>query len=686
MALTATGVGSGLDVESLVTQLMAAERLPLEQRLVRREASITEDISGLGAFKSALSDFQRSLTAVNSPSTFEQRNTSSSDSAAVSVTAASTAALSSYSVTVDNLAQAQALVVRGAFDSVNQVVGTGTLDFTFGTTGYTADAGSPPNSLNDTYDSFVEKAGVASKSVTIDATNNTLSGVRDAINAADIGISAAIVNDGDAYRLVIQSQKTGAENSISISVADSGDGNHTDGNGLSRLSFNASVGASNVYQTIAATDASFTVNGLDLTSEGNVVSSAINGLTLNLKKTTTSPVTVTVADNTSGIKTAITKFVEGYNSYFKILTDLTAYDSKTGARGLLQGDFSTRSISGQIRIALSAAAEGFKGEYSRLAEIGITSSSSGQLQVDDSRLNAALAGAADDVQAVLTRFANIQSGGGLSVNSFSDKTKAGTYEIAVSSLATSGKLMATVPSDGFPVTIDSSKDSFVVTVDGVASGTVTLTNQAYGSLSAIASEIQNKINADATLRSAEKSITVSVAGDDIEIRSNSVGSASTVALANAGSDSTIAALGLSLATTTSGTDLAATINGVAAIGSGNNLKGASGTDASGLSIDVSSTQGGVVVISNGVADQLDTLLTTLLGDSSPIDSRITGLNARADLISGEREIMERRLEVIEKRYRLQFNSLDALLSNLSNTGTYVAQQLANIPVPGVSKK
>jgi flagellar hook-associated protein 2 len=665
---------------------MAAERLPLEQRLVRREASITEDISGLGAFKSALSDFQRSLTAVNSPSTFEQRNTSSSDSAAVSVTAASTAALSSYSVTVDNLAQAQALVVRGAFDSVNQVVGTGTLDFTFGTTGYTADAGSPPNSLNDTYDSFVEKAGVASKSVTIDATNNTLSGVRDAINTADIGISAAIVNDGDAYRLVIQSQKTGAENSISISVADSGDGNHTDGNGLSRLSFNASVGASNVYQTIAATDASFTVNGLDLTSEGNVVSSAINGLTLNLKKTTTSPVTVTVADNTSGIKTAITKFVEGYNSYFKILTDLTAYDSKTGARGLLQGDFSTRSISGQIRIALSAAAEGFKGEYSRLAEIGITSSSSGQLQVDDSRLNAALAGAADDVQAVLTRFANIQSGGGLSVNSFSDKTKAGTYEIEVSSLATSGKLMATVPSDGFPVTIDSSKDSFVVTVDGVASGTVTLTNQAYGSLSAIASEIQNKINADATLRSAEKSITVSVAGDDIEIRSNSVGSASTVALANAGSDSTIAALGLSLATTTSGTDLAATINGVAAIGSGNNLKGASGTDASGLSIDVSSTQGGVVVISNGVADQLDTLLTTLLGDSSPIDSRITGLNARADLISGEREIMERRLEVIEKRYRLQFNSLDALLSNLSNTGTYVAQQLANIPVPGVSKK
>lgn len=686
MALTATGVGSGLDVESLVTQLMAAERLPIEQRLLRRETQITEDISALGAFKSALSDFQSSLIAVNSHTTFEQRNPTSSDSATVSVTATSTAALGSYSVTVDNLAQAQSLVVRTAFDSVNQVVGTGTLEFTFGTTGYTADTGSPPNSLNDTYDSFTPKAGVASKSVIIDTTNNTLAGVRDAINDADIGISASIVNDGNAYRLVVQGRETGAENGFSISVTDSGDSNDTDGSGLSQLSFNASAGTNNVYRTIAAMDASFAVNGLDLTSDSNVVSSAINGLTLTLKNTATSPVKLTVSDNTSGIKAAVSQFVEGYNSYIKVLTDLTAYDAETGARGLLQGDFSARSISGQIRVALSAAAEGFTGDYSRLAEIGITSSSSGQLQIDDSKLSAALAGAADDVQAVLTRFANLQSGGGLSVASFNDKTKAGTYQIAVSALATNGKLTATVPSGGFPVTLDSSTDSFVVTVDGTASGTITLTNQAYGSLSAIASEIQNKINADTTLRSAEKSITVSVAGDDIEIRSNSVGSASSVALANAGSDNTIAALGLSLATTTSGTDLAATINGVAAMSSGNTLKGASGTDASGLSINVSSTQGGAVVISNGVVDQLDTLLASLLGDASPIDSRITGLTARADLISGERETMERRLEVIERRYRLQFNSLDALLSNLSSTGTYVAQQLANIPVPGASKK
>ena len=277
-----------------------------------------------------------------------------------------------------------------------------------------------------------------------------------------------------------------------------------------------------------------------------------------------------------------------------------------------------------------AAALGASGTFTRLAEIGITTNNSGALEIDDAKLSAALESNFDDVTAVLTRFADKPIDSGLSNITFTDSVARGTYAVAISSLATSGKIEETVASAGFPKTIDSSTDGFVVTVDGTASGTVTLTNQAYASLSAIATEMQTKINADATLRAAGKGVTVTVSGDDIEIRSNSLGSSSSVALSNAGSDTTVAALGLTLATATAGTDLVGTIGGVAGVADGNSLTGAVGSGAAGLSVDVSSTTGGNITVSDGVVDQLDALLAAFLAADSAIDSRVTNLQERAE--------------------------------------------------------
>lgn len=686
MALTATGLGSGLDIENLVTKLMAAERAPLENRLIRRETSITKDISALGSLKSALSDFQNSIASANTLSTYQKRNVNSTNTSALSVTATDAAVLGSYDVDISSLAEAQSLALREEFSSLTDVVGTGTLTFTFGTTAYTADSGNPPNTANDTYNSFTAKAGVASKTVTIDSNNNSLAGVRDAINAADIGVSAAIVKDSSSYRLLLSSSATGVENSMQIVVSDTGDSNDSDGSGLSRLAFNSSAGTSNVYQTSAATDASFMVNGFSLTHDTNTVSDVVTGLTLSLKQVTTESAKITVSDNEAGIKTAIEAFVDGYNGLVTTLDDLTGYDAATGAGGTLQGDFTARSIAGQIRTALSNASDGFVGPYSRLAEIGITLNSAGSLSVDDSKLSAAFDTDFDSVAGVLTRFADIATGSGISVNSFTDDVAKGSYAIAVSSLATNGKLAATIPSAGFPITIDSSTDSFVVTVDGTASGTVTLTNQAYASLSAIATEIQSKINADATLRDAGKGVTVSVSGDDIEIRSNSVGSSSSVALVNAGTDTTIAALGLASATTTAGSDLVGTIDGVAGTATGNTLEGAVGSSADGLSLEILSTEGGTVRVSDGVLDQIDSLLAAMLSANNPLDTRISSLNSQAEEVAEDRVVMEQRLLTMEARYRKQFNALDILLTELNSTGSYVADQLANIPIPGKTKK
>ena len=148
MGITATGVGSGLDIDGLVTQLMAAERAPMDRRLFRRESNITSDISALGSLKSALSDFKTSLSSANSLSTYQQRNATSSNFDALAVTASASAALGNYSVSVEGLAAAQSVAVRSTFITPASEIGTGTLTFTFGTTGYTPATGTPANNAN----------------------------------------------------------------------------------------------------------------------------------------------------------------------------------------------------------------------------------------------------------------------------------------------------------------------------------------------------------------------------------------------------------------------------------------------------------------------------------------------------------------------------------------------------------
>ena len=686
MALKATGIGSGLDIEGLVTQLMAAERQPIDQQFFRRESSITRDISALGSLKGALAEYRSSLTAANTLATYQNKTASSSDTSSIVATATSKAALASYSVGVTNLATSQSLATRADFSSPTETVGTGTLTFTFGTTGYTADAGTPPNTNNDTYDSFTAKPGTASKVLTIDSSNNTLGGIRDAINGANFGVTAAIVKEDLTYKLLLSSDATGAENSLEITVGDSGDGNNSDASGLSRLAFNSAVGTANVYQTVEARDATFDINGLSLTSADNIVEGVIDGLSLTLKSTTASAQTISIADNKSGIKAAISAFVSGYNDFISVLNDLTAYDSTSKTSGALQGDSGTRSIASQLRAALSAASAGYSGSFSRLAEIGITTSSTGSLSIDDAKLEAAFAEEFDAVAGVLTRFSVASAGSGLAVDSFSEAVPRGTYSVSVSSLATSGKLSASIPSESFPVVINSSTDDFVVSVDGTSSGVITLANQSYSSLSAVASELQSKINSDATLRGAGKSVTVAVSGNQIEISSDSLGSGSTISISNDGTDTTLAALGLSLATPVSGTDLVGSVDGVAGTAVGNKLSGAVGTAAEGLSIEVLSNSGGSVTISDGVLSQIDSLLASLLATDNPLDNRISSLNSRAESIVADKSAAERRLASTEARYRRQFNALDILLNQLSSTGSFVAEQLANIPLPGRTNK
>lgn len=676
MALTATGVGSGLDIEGLVTKLMQAERAPKEQRLLSRETDVTNSISGLASLKGALSDLQTSLASANSLSTFQQKNASSSQGTAVGVTASKAAPTGAYSVSVEALARSQSLAVRNVFSTTNETVGTGTLTFTFGTTGYTSDS----NNANDTYDSFAAKAGVASTSITINSNNNSLTGIRDAINDASFGVTAAIVKNGAGYQLLISSDDTGVENSVQISVSDSGDNNNTDVNGLSRLAFNASAGTTNVYQTVSGADAAYKVNGLSLTNPSNIVTNVIDGLTLTLNTTTTSSATVSVTENTSGIKAAINTFVAGYNGFIDTVDDLTGYNFATKKGGALQGDFTALSTLNRVRVTLGAAANGYSGTYTRLAEIGISADSEGKLSVDDTKLTAALSSSLDNVAAVLTRFAEPSAGSGIRSVSVTDSVAKGSYAVAVSSMATSGSKSSSSLSAAN--TINSGNDTLKLTIDGIESGTITLAQQSYASLSALATELQTKINADTTLRAAEKGASVSVVGSTIKISSNSVGSTSSIKLNNGAGDSTLTTLGFDTNVSTNGADLVGTINGLAGTSAGNILTGAVGSTTVGLSMEITSTAGGTVTVSQGVMDQLDTLLLDLLGDGKGLDSRIDSLESTIENIDEERLELNKRLDATEARFRRQFNALDSLVNQLTSTGSFVSAQLANIPIPG----
>tara|TARA_R110002124_G_scaffold79336_2_gene211024 strand:+ start:13715 stop:15757 length:2043 start_codon:yes stop_codon:yes gene_type:complete len=672
--LTATGIGSGLDIDSLVTQLISAQRSPVETRLVARESALTAELSGFGSLKSALSTFQDSISSLNKLSSFGQRTTTSSNTDAVVASANSTAASGSYSLSVSQLASSHSLASTG-YASTSDLVGTGTLTIRFGSTDYTS-----PDPGPESYDGFTVNPEKGTATITIDSENNTLTGVRDAINGAKIGVTAVIVNDESGYRLLIGSDDGGEKNSLEISVTDTGDNNDLDSAGLSALSFNGS--ATNLAQTVAARDALFTVNGLSIRSSENRASGVIEGLDITLKDVTgTSPVTVTVAQDREAVKSAIQSFVSGYNNYISTVNSLTAYDPETGVAGPLQGDFSARSIASQVRRAITDSAEGFGGSFSSLSELGITTDGDGKLAINSSRFDAALENAFDDIVGVFAAVGR-PSDGTIKYITSTAATAVASHDIDITQMATRGQLTAS-PSF-FPLNIDSENNSLVLSVNGVTSSEILLTQGNYASGGELADELQARINGDTALVNAGALVSVQFVNDHFEITSNNYGSFSTIEVLSVDTNTT-AQLGFSTGAGVAGIDVAGTIGGVAASGSGQTLKGAVGSKAEGLQLliaDGSTGPRGAVDFSRGIAYQLNTLITSFLATDGLLDSRTEGIQSRIEGIGDQKEVLDRKMEALEIRYRNQFNALDSLLAQLQTTSDFLTQQLASLPGSG----
>lgn len=369
--ITSPGIGSGLDVNSIVQSLVSAQGAPQSALLDRKEGGFQVELSALGTLKSALSEFRATLDGLKDLSDFQGRKTQSSNAKLFTASATEAAVSGSYEVEVLAMATNHKVASAG-FANSNAAVGTGTL---------TIQSGS--NILN----------------LTIDDSNKSLAGIRDAINNAEDnpGVTATIVQVDDGLggtesRLVLSAAESGTANAITVSVTGDGDGNDADAAGLSALA------SANLTELRAAADAQVKIDGLSVTADGNQIEGAIEGVTLDLVDAEPGTIeTLEVSLDKAKIRSAIGEFVDNYNALVDSIGELTGYDADSGASGALFGDSMTRHISSQLYRTISDSVEVGDSPLNTLASIGVTFDRTGRLEADFTKLDEAMASNFDDV-------------------------------------------------------------------------------------------------------------------------------------------------------------------------------------------------------------------------------------------------------------------------------------------------
>jgi flagellar hook-associated protein 2 len=426
MIMATVSSTSAIDVNSIVSSLMSVERQPLTL-ISNQKTAFEAKLSAYGTLKSALSTFQTSVGALASASKFNAQSATSATPSVFTATANGSATIGDYAITVNQLAKSQKIAMDGVANTTD-VIGTGKLTIAFGT--YAPEIVSPATPA-----SFTANPDKASFEVTIDSTNNTLAGVRDAINAANGGVTATIVNDGTANRLVISSKETGEVNGLKITVADD-DGNSTDASGLSRLAYDplASNGSGkNMSQLQAPLNALLNIDGIDVVKASNSVSDAIEGVTINLLTTSNSQaVNLGVASDQAKIKESVTAFVDAYNKVMDTLKTLTKYDEAGKTSGKLLGDATARSITSQLKSVISKTVD-TGGTITSLTDIGVGFERDGKLALDSTKLTNAITNNFDDIAALFSTSARTTDAQ-VSYLGSTSKTQTGTYPITVSQI------------------------------------------------------------------------------------------------------------------------------------------------------------------------------------------------------------------------------------------------------------
>ncbi len=360
MAISSSGIISGLQVDDLITGLMAIEKKPLE-RVQAQQTTVSNKISALGQIKSAIASLQEAAKGLSASTSLYAYKSTVANASIASAATTSSAVSGSYSLEVEQLATSHKLMSSAGLDPS----AGGTLTIQLGST-----AGG----------SFAAKENTSPITVSIEA-GSSLADVAKAINGADAGVTATVINGKDGPQLVVTSKESGENNQIKIESTIGG---------LGFDPTNPAAGG-NMSQAVAAQNAILKIDGITIANTtSNTVKDAIPGVTLTLTKTNVGePTELLISDDPSNVETKLKAFVDAYNSARDTMKKLSAYNA-SGTSGVLNGDSTVSSALNQLRGALSSVPAGVSDAFKNLSDFGVQTDSAGKLTLDSTKLQSAL--------------------------------------------------------------------------------------------------------------------------------------------------------------------------------------------------------------------------------------------------------------------------------------------------------
>ncbi len=624
------GLVSGIPTGDIIDAMIAADRqvtVLSENKKVRYEAQL----EAVQSFNTRLLSAQLDSGVLKRSSLYNQHTASSSDDSVMTATANSNALPGSSQLEVVSIATAHQMATKGQ-SSQTADMGSGSLSFQLGNGSQTV----------------------------LNLTNASLNDIATAINDADAGVNASVINDGTGtpYRLVFQSAETGLENELTIS-----------GTGSFSSMFDQ---AGNMDELTEAADASIKLGSgagaIPITSSDNSIEDVVPGVTLDVKKVGT--MTLTVETDVTEAQTAIETFVESVNSAIEYFNDNSKYNAETKEAGILFSETGLRRNVNDLTRTLLDAVPGLPSDSNTLSSIGITvNKDSGLFEIDTGKLTDALA---DDADSVRQLFSNTgtSSDTGVQFAALSEDTDISSdFTVDITQVAEQAQV-ATTGNLAASTIITGANNALDINLNGT-SYAITLVEGTY-SRTDLAEHIGQVIND--TVTSGSK-VEVNLNGDALDIRSKNYGSNQTIQVTGG---SAVSDLAVSLVEAT-GQNVAGTINGTAATGNGQVLNGVEGEASEGLRLSITSQSlvtGVTVSARKGIAQLAQEAFRGMTDvQTGTVAQKTDNLEDRILDITESIEKKDAALELRRQRYQADFLQMEKLMAQFKTQETFLAGQM-----------
>ncbi|MFD2111389.1 flagellar filament capping protein FliD [Thiorhodococcus fuscus] len=491
------GIGSGIDISSLVSKLVEAEKAPQQQRIDTRTESLKAQISGYGKLASALDTLKTSIDTLSDNDLFNARTVAVPSSDSITAETLSPGAQTgTYSLKVLQVATAQSLAMTAATQSDRGAAlgKSGTMSIRFGDWGYTG-------ADNDIPTTFSVNGDRAALSIAIEETDS-LDTIAEKINSQDAGVQASVLKVDGKFQLMLTAP-SGASNAMEITVDDPS---------LDAFEFNA-TNYSNATETQQGQDARLELNGLAVSRESNKIDDVIQGFTFNLDKPSTESMTFSISADKSAVEGAIRDFVDAYNTFQETVQGLVGYtrdEDENLVRGDLAGDSSARMMVTRLREMLGGAVPGLESGFNSVANVGIRTELDGTLSIKEADLSGAISNNFALLESLFsTTTSTTNTAITINQGSFASKANSGVYTAEITRDPTRGQALGGAMTHDFSSVLDTSGGgySFKISVDGAESNLIELTGQ-YASVEELRADLQSRINGDSRLKASFAAVDV----------------------------------------------------------------------------------------------------------------------------------------------------------------------------------